>query len=240
MLLKCKKCGTQIEVPDGTSYIECKKCGEPQNIPTSFGTSDNARIEVLYQKALAALNSARTENDYITAKAHFEIIMTYKDSQQKVKECEKKLTECTYNTAVSMLSSATAPIQFAEAKAKFESLGNYKDSLQLIKECDRKYEISRKDDLYDAAIALLNNSTDTGELELAIMQLDSIIGHRDAREQINKCRAKIEQLKNGVTNESPASADETQENDSKSKLIIIAAASAVVVGGVITALCLLL
>ena len=242
MLLKCKKCGTQIEVPDGTFFAECKNCGDRQNISNPFSASDNARIEAIYQKAVASLGNARTETELSTVRGQFEIIISYKDSQQKIEECEKKLVECIYNNALTMLRKAEAPIQFADARAKFESIGNYKDSLQMIKECDKKYELARKDDLYNAAVGLLNNSSDVGEIELAIMQLDSIIGHRDAREQIQNCKNKIEQLKHADTQTSTNAALSENEDKgvSKMKIAVIAAVSVAVLGGIVAALVALL
>ena len=237
MLLKCKKCGSQIEVPNGASFSECKNCGDRQVIGNPFGASDNAKIEALYQKAVASLNNARTEIECQTAKGQFEIIITYKDSQQKLEECEKKLVECTYNAAVNMLSKATAPIQFAEARAKFESIGNYKDSIQKVKECNEKYEYSRKDDLYGAAIDLLTNSSDIGELELAIMQLDSIIGHRDSRDKIKECREKIEKLRHPDGSQNTSKTDDESQGGSKIKIVIIALAALAVLGGAIAAVC---
>ena len=240
MLLKCKKCGVQIEIPDNASFAECKNCGERQIISNPFGAADNERIETLYQKALVSLNKAQTENECLTAKSQFEILIAYKDSQQKIEECERKLTECTYNTAVAMLQKATAPIQFADAKAKFSSLGNYKDSIQMVRECDRKYEIARKDDLYNAAVSLINESSDISELELALMQLDSIIGHRDAREQVQKCREKIDKLKHPSNKNVTDEADNAPKGMSRIKIAVIAAAALAIVGGIIAAVCVLL
>ena len=243
MIIKCKNCGAQMDIPESAASAECKSCGSRQmvkDISNPFGAVDNARIEAIYQKALGILGSARTENECIQAKGLFDVIMTYKDSMQKSEECQRKLTEFIYINAVDIFSKATAPIQFADARSRFEALGDYKDSRQKAAECVKKYEAARKDDLYNDAVALIELSSDIGELELALMQLDSIRGHRDADIQIKRCRDRIARIKSGeplTQNVSGAGGnDEAPQNGNIVKIAVFSAIGiAAAAGGVIAA-----
>ena len=125
---------------------------------------------------------------------------------------ENARLEGIYNKATSAMSSANSSIEYEDASNIFKTILNYKDSETLIAKClecakkaraeeKEKAEISRKDNIYNSAIALMNkpagimNKFSTTHYEEAIKEFQKISGWRDSDEKIIVCQKKIEELK---------------------------------------------
>ena len=119
-----------------------------------------------------------------------------------VKDCTKYINERNenerlinlYNNAVSKMNSANTEAEFKSASALFDEIKGFKDSESLSKQCLEKAEMARKD-----AILSEGKSNMTGEVisnyESAIKLFESISGWKDADEQIEICKKKIEEIK---------------------------------------------
>lgn len=107
---------------------------------------------------------------------------------------ENARLEGIYTSAVNDMKYAATQMAFERTAGTFNSIADYKDSKLLAEQCLEKAEAARKDAIYNSAIAKV-----TGNLiikyESAITEFESILGWKDSAEQINICRAKIEELK---------------------------------------------
>lgn len=106
-----------------------------------------------------------------------------------------------YTRAKNTMSSAKTEGAYKEAAHLFESISEYMDAATLAHECFENAEITRKNDIYSGAIALMNKSSgifnkfSTNHYEEAIKNFLSISGWKDADEKANECKRKIEELK---------------------------------------------
>ena len=239
MTIRCKMCGAPVAVPQGITSAVCSKCraGQPavQRGNHAFDPVNknfNISLDDDPAPAARASGSGDTRLDNLF------------HGPEDFSTAENASMDYAYNTAVRMMNTAASPIQFTNARQMFESLGNYKDSQQMIRECSMRYEFARKDDLYKSAVILVNNCTEADELELAIMQFDSIIDHRDSRQQVQLCRRRIAEIKQREEQEEREKAEQLAREEAEQaaaarkrlilKISVISAAAAAVVGGVIT------
>ena len=106
-----------------------------------------------------------------------------------------------YTRAKNAMSAANTESAYKKAAHLFESIDEYQDSATLAQACYEKAEISRKDNIYNTAIALMNNpggilnKFSTTHYEEAVKEFQKISGWRDSDEKIIVCQKKIEQLK---------------------------------------------
>ena len=100
-----------------------------------------------------------------------------------------------YNGALAAMRSATTEAAFKEAAKTFRTIPGFQDADALASECLEKAEIQRKDVLYVSALQFKAKNT-VSDLEKAISTFNyAIPGWRDADEQINVCRRKIEEIR---------------------------------------------
>ncbi len=118
---------------------------------------------IKYNNAVSLMNHGRYEE----AIAAFEEIGDYKDSTQKIKDCEAAVLEERYIAALALMEEG----KYEEAIAVFESLNGYRDSENWIRE--------RIQEQYDAAAELANKGK-TAEAAIAFGKLGDF---RDSRER---------------------------------------------------------
>ena len=80
------------------------------------------------------------------------------------------------------------------AAASFKMIPGFKDADALAEQCLDKAEVCRKDAIYASAKAKMTGD-ETDGYEAAIKEFGTISGWKDADEQINVCRRKIEEIK---------------------------------------------
>ncbi len=103
-----------------------------------------------------------------------------------------------YNGAVSAMKSAATEKAYKAAASAFKSIPGFKDADALAEQCLDKAEACRKDVVYASAKVIYDSAkgNKAGEhYEEALKAFQSISGWKDADEQINNCRKKIEEIK---------------------------------------------
>ena len=100
-----------------------------------------------------------------------------------------------YKKAVSMMETASTQIAYSEAADQFKKLSGFRDSDELAKQCTEKMESCRKDRIYAQAASKMQGDFDSSGYEAAIAQFSQIPGWKDADEQIETCKRKIEEIK---------------------------------------------
>ena len=83
---------------------------------------------------------------------------------------------------------------YLEAAKLFESINAYLDSSKSAIECREKAEVCRKNDIYNSATSSVREGTVASFLK-AIDLFKSISDWKDSDEQIDKCEAKLPELR---------------------------------------------
>ncbi|MCM1530360.1 MAG: DUF6273 domain-containing protein [Alistipes sp.] len=162
-----------------------------------------ARLEELHKRTIynyaeAQFRGAKTDDDFKKAQHIYERISKYKDSAEKIEQCRQNALQYRYDQAVTAMNSARSEYEYKNAGEQFATLGDFKDSEQKAAECNEKAETSHKNALYDNAHKTMTramNNADIDELNSAIVRFQEIQGWRDSDEMIQKCQAKIEEIK---------------------------------------------
>ena len=113
-----------------------------------------------YKDAVKLMN----DGEYVDAMVAFYALDGYRDSAEKITECETAMTEEKYCEAIALMEAG----KYQDAILAFELLGNYKDSAAKIEECN-----------YNHAVA----TADAGEKVKAIMLFNAMGDYRDAKQQ---------------------------------------------------------
>ena len=114
---------------------------------------------------------------------------------------ENTRLENIYIQGIVAMNKANSEQSYKDAANIFNKISGYKDADTLIAQCLESAERSRKDAIYNGAIALMNrpegliNKFATTYCEEAIEKFQSISGWKDADEKIIACQQKIEKLK---------------------------------------------
>ena len=101
--------------------------------------------------------------------------------------------EVMYNNALSIMESSEDHKRLKKAGEMFRTISGYKDSEELSKQCFEKSETLRKDSIYEAAVGYMKLDNTTG-YGLAINSFKSIPGWKDADEQTDICKKRIEEI----------------------------------------------
>ncbi len=128
-----------------------------------------------YNDALALMNAGKYEE----ALSVFEDLNGYKDSKDKMSECETFVFEDKYQTALSLLNEE----KYTQALSVFEALGSYKDSAAKASTCKALI----LEDKYQAALALLNSK----KYSKAITAFEELDGYKDSAARITACENAI-------------------------------------------------
>ena len=115
-------------------------------------------------------------------------------SEQLKADNEENQKYIIYHDALKAMRKASDEAGFKNAASKFDPVAGYKDSDSLKEQCLEKAEAYRKDGIYQAARKLMTGLK-TEPYEAAISKLETIPGWKDADEQIEVCRNKIEEIK---------------------------------------------
>ena len=99
-----------------------------------------------------------------------------------------------YDDAKRRFEAAQTQKACLHAASLFESIASFRDAQQLAAACREKAEVCRKDEIYNAAKVKMHG-TRIESYEEAIRDFESLPGWKDADEQIDLCREKIEALK---------------------------------------------
>lgn len=128
-----------------------------------------------YNDALALMNAGKYEE----AIAAFEDLDGYKDSENKISECETFILENKYQSAISLLNEE----KYTQALSAFESLGGYKDSAAKASTCRTLI----LEDKYQAALSLLNSK----KYSEAISAFEALDGYKDSEDKVVECEMLI-------------------------------------------------
>ena len=99
-----------------------------------------------------------------------------------------------YENAVTAMKSASSESLYREAAEKFRTVSGFKNADSLVEQCLERAEICRKDAVYDSAKAQMADNS-CGGYEAAIKMFSTILGWKDADEQVGVCSKKIEEFK---------------------------------------------
>lgn len=146
--------------------------------------------EFVFSSGMKMLNSSKTENDYLTAKAIFDQISDYQKAKEKSDECQQLANESAYSNAMQYLNSAKTENYFLLAKEIFDRIPNYKNSKEKAIECIEK----AYDCVYYEAEKILSESEDISQLSSAKNKFNKICGYKDAAEKAVQCEHKIAQI----------------------------------------------
>lgn len=128
-----------------------------------------------YEKAEKLL----ADGQYEEAIAAFEAMDGYKDSVQKIEDCEIAILNEKYNAAVALMAEG----KYEEAIAAFEEVSGFQDSEARIAESEKAIEELRLQAQYDAAVALADSGK-TAEAAIAFVKLGD---YQDARQRSAEC-----------------------------------------------------
>ncbi len=124
-----------------------------------------------------------------------------------------------YNGAVNAMNTANSEEAYKAAAEKFQTIPGYKDADSLAEQCLEKAEVCRKDAIYNSA-----KSSMTGKkvktYETAIELFQTIPGWKDADEQIDICRRKIEEIEDKEIADRIEAKRKAEEEAKKRKKII--------------------
>ena len=98
---------------------------------------ENERFEKIYVQSKAAMNSAKTEKDFISAAGLFDEIAGYKDSATLAEDCRRGAKDAKYAEAEALLGRGDSK-SVRKAKAIYESLSGWRDSEKKLALCDEK------------------------------------------------------------------------------------------------------
>ena len=112
----------------------------------------------------------------------------------QIKERNKNTRlEGIYKKGLESINSANTEDGFKAAAKIFQGISGYKDADALVKECLEKAEVARKNAIYSDALSKQNIQS-VLQLERAVQLFESISGWKDADEQANAFRKKVQEL----------------------------------------------
>lgn len=135
-----------------------------------------ARLDA-YNSAVAMAEAGK----YDDAIAAFSTLGDYKDSAEKIAECETSIMDKQYDEAIELAEEG----KYSEAKAAFEALDGYKDSHANIIECEN----ALMEEQYNKAVNLYHQ----GDFHNAWMTFEEVSSYNDSLEMVEKCKAHFEE-----------------------------------------------
>ena len=115
------------------------------------------------------------ENKYDSAQAIFNSLGDFKDSKNKIIECENARMQLTYDAAVVLMDNKA----YDQAILIFNGIVDFKDSKKQIARC----EIAKTQIVYDEAVSLMNSK----HFDEAISVFNVIVDFKDSKSKINEC-----------------------------------------------------
>ena len=170
----CSKCGNQLR--EGANF--CNKCGAKVN--NTVQEIQESPEEVSYKKACELMKGDLQSCQ--RAIKEFESLRGFKDSENKIEECNQKINKLKNNIYYLACELMKGDKQSCEKAIKeFESLKGFKDSEEKIKECNIKIR----------ACELMKG--DKQSCEKAIKEFQSLNDFKDSEEKIKECKSNIQQ-----------------------------------------------
>ena len=117
-----------------------------------------------YNDAITLMQAGK----YSEAITAFEALDGYKDSADKIAECNTAIIDSKYNEAIALMEEG----KYTEARSAFYLLEGYKDSFQKMRECNT----AAMDGQYNDALALI----ETGNIVEAYEMLIELDGYKDS------------------------------------------------------------
>ncbi len=128
-----------------------------------------------YSDAVALMNHGKYQ-DAIQA---FTELNGYKDSINKIAECNNAILDNKYNNAITLMNDG----KYQDAIQAFTELNGYKDSVNKVAECNNAI----LDNKYNNAITLMND----GKYRDAIQAFTELNGYKDSIDKIDECNVNI-------------------------------------------------
>ena len=180
----CNKCGNKLS-PEANF---CNRCGN-RVIPSTLENNSQSKEKIEENKAeseqqelekkqelynKACLKMQGDKNNYIQAINYFQVIIDYKDSKEKIKDCEKEIEKIenenrekreleekqeNYDKACAKMKGDRNSI--IEAISIFDYIKTFKDSNDKIKDCQnivKKMDEEKNEETYNNACNLMKNN----------------------------------------------------------------------------------
>ncbi len=142
------------ELEDCTSYIK--------------GRNENARLSGIYNDAISAMNSAKTEKEFKAAAEMFKTISGYKDADALTRQCLERAEVCRkddiYTSAMSQMKKQTVD-GYEAAINKFSTISGWKDIIAV--SAGQWHTVGLKKD--GTVVAVGDN--DDGQCKVSVWQL---------------------------------------------------------------------
>ena len=158
---------------------------------------EKEKHEKTYQKGIAAMEHAMTEEDYEGAAAKLESISEYKDALELSKEArrrgEAEKQEKVYLQAVERMELVkdkepeTVASLLQEAGVLFQSIENYKDAKERKKECEEKALGLHQEVTYQKGMEKKETARYEQEFQEAAKLFYRITGYKDADSLAKEC-----------------------------------------------------
>ena len=168
--------------------------------------------DALYQDAKNLMKKDKI-SELENAVSMFKRIISWKDSNQLKQKCEARINDLIYDEASRLMKTAknasTAEFKienYISAVNLLGKIGEWKDSKKLIYDCKElikttiEEENKRKDEIYSAALALMEDDT-IDAYTGAEKKLLGIKDWKDSSEKIKICRNKIAEIKKKLEEE---------------------------------------
>ena len=155
-----------------------------------------------YNAALKVLTSATDEQGCYQAKRQFMQISSYKDSQARMEECDKKALRIAYDRAenkrlaiMRQIKTVSNAMELEKLATEFKKLGDYSDAKSKAQLCRHTAE-TMKESLYDAATEKLEKAETVSDVEAAERVFwEYTLGYKNASGRLTECRKKKELFK---------------------------------------------
>ena len=228
-LYKCQMCGGElIKNQDGT--YECLSCGTVQTVEvnkklTSKDNSDVVPIEI-YESTYISAKKALEEADFENAAKLFARIGDYRDSTEKLSQCQSAIDEKQrakiYECAYRIMASASTEKEYMNACNLFAKIEDYKDASIFKSSCSSAAEQCRMNEVYEKACSLAENQS-IHFLSRAVELFNSIPNYKDSVQKRDLCLTSINQQQKEIFERNAALLSKTrkQEKQRKKKKVII-------------------
>lgn len=164
-----------------------------------------------------------------------EILNKYVNESKAFREVTR--IEAIYSTCCQLMKSATTTDDFYKAARSFKQINGYKNVDELIEKCRENAETCKKESVYLKACAMSRNN-DIASQKNAINLFEDVVDWKDSADRIERCKAKIEELKELVEKSKIFEAKmreekrieaEKRKKRNKKIVILMATASSVVI-----------
>ncbi len=184
-IIVCQKRIEEIETQIETERLEKERQEELSRQNAKLKTKRNKKIAIIttpivcviiafiiilnaviipnskYNDAIALMNDGK----YSEAITAFESLNGYKDSIQKINDCQTAILDIKYNDAIKLMEEK----KYVEAVSVFQEISSHKDS---------------KDKIYSCAVSLM----EAGKYSEAISVFEMLSGYRDSSIMVRNCK----------------------------------------------------